>query len=409
VLGEAGALAAFLTHYSPVLEQIRSLQEIKIGHYEAGVRQITQLVASTLKLDRVGVFLSNFVNGELVSFKVIDLFENKTHSRTGGLAEKDGFGYIGLELYPTYARRLQSQRVTWVRKNDMEVEDTEVLAELKDYMNHFNVELMMDSPIYANGHHVGLLCCEQYQDKESVLLQQAQQIFIATCADMLSDVLLSLQRQENGMLLQHITNLQARSVVRKAWGHGVAPMRKLLHKAACHGGYGGRYGGYVSEEMGFLPPKPIPPLPASHQAWENFAVALPQHVASGKVGQALALLPEWGEAGLLDGRPTSLARCHGAWVGRARVLVVRAGRQERAPACFPPTCYMHGKQSRTGSAAPPLHRETLISTQIAKQGSISPGGDLFLHNWTTATNVPVPVQIDTDATRGPGRGHTVLR
>ncbi len=71
VLGEAGALVEFMTHYSPVLAQIQSLEEIKIGHYEAGIRQITQLVASTLKLDRVGVFLSNFVNGKLTNFKVI--------------------------------------------------------------------------------------------------------------------------------------------------------------------------------------------------------------------------------------------------------------------------------------------------------------------------------------------------
>lgn len=142
------------------------------GNLEVGVKEITEIVANTLNIDRVGIWLFNDIEKQL---QLLDLFSNSTKSHS----EQQIIDYSDLS---EGINSLVSSR-TLVLDNALSDSPTKSLID--SYLKPNNIKSIMTSAIFGSGRYFGLITAETTvsfhhweHDEISFILQVSDQLAI---------------------------------------------------------------------------------------------------------------------------------------------------------------------------------------------------------------------------------------
>lgn len=147
---------------------------------EAVCQRVTQLVADTLEIERVSIWLLDEENTHLTC---LDVYERSkgTHDSGAELSQKQ---------YPRYFAAL-NENLT-IAAHDART-DPRTSEFAKGYLEVLGITSMMDSPIFRQGQTVGVLCHEHVGSARGWSLDEQQ--FGSSIADFISHTFESLERQ----------------------------------------------------------------------------------------------------------------------------------------------------------------------------------------------------------------------
>lgn len=143
-------------------------------------QRVTQLVADTLEVERVSIWM---LNPEKTHLTCLDIYE-----RSKGIHDQGAKLFI--EQYPRYFSAL-GENLT-IAANDAP-SDPRTNEFAQGYLDIQGITSMMDSPIFEQGHTIGVLCHEHVGPPRVWSLDEQQ--FSSSIADFVSHTFESLERQ----------------------------------------------------------------------------------------------------------------------------------------------------------------------------------------------------------------------
>ncbi|BFM41209.1 PAS domain S-box protein [Synechocystis sp. LKSZ1] len=177
-----------LQQQSQALASLAQSQALALGQLDLALRAITEAAASSLRVERVGIWLFDRDHTKL---RCADLYElpDDRHS-------------LGLELcirdYPSYCEALQTSRRSL---SFPDAQNDPRLQELLDsYLIPLGIQANLDAPIRVKGKIVGVVCHEQIQAPRVWTL--AEQNFAGSIADFVALALETHQRQQVQAMLE---------------------------------------------------------------------------------------------------------------------------------------------------------------------------------------------------------------
>jgi PAS domain S-box-containing protein len=147
---------------------------------EAACQRVTQLVADTLEVERVSIWM---LDEDKTHLTCLDVYERSKGTHDHGTQ-------LSIEHYPRYFSAL-SQNLT-IAAHDART-DLRTSEFAVGYLDVLGITSMMDSPIFKQGQTVGVLCHEHIGPARGWSLDEQQ--FGSSIADFVSHTFESLERQ----------------------------------------------------------------------------------------------------------------------------------------------------------------------------------------------------------------------
>lgn len=153
------------------------------------IREITEVIADTLEVERVSVWLYNSDNSAIRS---VDLYERSLNRHSEGveLARKD---------YPLYFKALEVE--SYIAANDA-CTDPRTKEFTESYLNQLGIKSMLDAPLHVNGKLIGVICHEHIGQSRKWALDEMN--FANAIADSISLLLETHERQKAEAALMQI-------------------------------------------------------------------------------------------------------------------------------------------------------------------------------------------------------------
>ncbi len=165
-----------IQHQSALLSLVRGTFHTR----ESVCQRVTQLVADTLDVERVSVWL---LNTERTLLSCLDVYDRRQGSHDQG-------NQLSLEHYPRYFAAM-TDNIT-IAADDART-DPRTSEFAMGYLDGLGITSMMDSPIFQQGKTIGVLCHEHVGLARSWNLDEQQ--FGSSVADFLSHTFESIERQ----------------------------------------------------------------------------------------------------------------------------------------------------------------------------------------------------------------------
>ena len=165
-----------IQHQSALLSLVRGTYHTR----EAACQRVTQLVADTLEVERVSIWM---LNKEKTRLACLDVYECSKGSHDHG-AE------LSIEDYPRYFAALGENLTIATHDARTDPRTSEFAV---GYLDKLGITSMMDSPIFERGQTVGVLCQEHIGPARGWSLDEQQ--FGSSIADFISHTFESLERQ----------------------------------------------------------------------------------------------------------------------------------------------------------------------------------------------------------------------
>jgi PAS domain S-box-containing protein len=160
----------------------------------AALREITELAASTLDVERVSVWTFNSQGTALLS---VDLFERAAQRHSMGLELKG-------ELYPAYFAALASEDILSVEDAQRDPRTSEFTVR---YLKPLGIRAMLDAPIRQGGALAGVLC---HEDTNAIRQWTPdEQSFAISVASLVALVLAQSQHQKVEEQLRQSQKMEA--------------------------------------------------------------------------------------------------------------------------------------------------------------------------------------------------------
>lgn len=167
----------------PLIRRQKALLELarsKSVDWTDAVRRITEVVARTLGVDRVSVWMFSQDRSEIICE---DLYKLPSNSRESGL-------HLQAKQYPLYFRALEESRT--IAADDART-DPRTSEYTDGYLIPLGITSMMDVPVWLHGKVVGIVCHEHIGPARH--WSPDEQDFAASAADLLSLALESAERK----------------------------------------------------------------------------------------------------------------------------------------------------------------------------------------------------------------------
>lgn len=165
-----------IQHQSALLSLVRGTFHTP----ESACQRVTQLVADTLEIERVSIWMLNTENTILTC---MDLYE-----RSKGLHHQGTI--LTSEQYPRYFAALGKNLAIAAHDARTDPRTSEFAS---DYLKPLGITSMMDSPIFQQGKTIGVLCQEHVGQARGWSLDEQQ--FGSSVADFVSHTFESIERQ----------------------------------------------------------------------------------------------------------------------------------------------------------------------------------------------------------------------
>ncbi len=165
-----------IQHQAALLSLVRAVFQTR----EAACQRVTQLVADTLEVERVSIWM---LDEDKTHLTCLDVYERSKGTHVHGTQ-------LSIEHYPRYFSAL-SQNLT-IAAHDART-DLRTSEFAVGYLDVLGITSMMDSPIFKQGQTVGVLCHEHIGPARVWSLDEQQ--FGSSIADFVSHTFESLERQ----------------------------------------------------------------------------------------------------------------------------------------------------------------------------------------------------------------------
>ncbi len=165
-----------IQHQAALLSLVRGIFQTR----EAACQRVTQLVADTLEVERVSIWM---LDEDKTHLTCLDVYERSKGTHDHGTQ-------LSIEHYPRYFSAL-SQNLT-IATHDART-DLRTSEFAVGYLDVLGITSMMDSPIFKQGQTVGVLCHEHIGPARVWSLDEQQ--FGSSIADFVSHTFESLERQ----------------------------------------------------------------------------------------------------------------------------------------------------------------------------------------------------------------------
>ncbi|MFB3115645.1 MAG: ATP-binding protein, partial [Nitrospirales bacterium] len=165
-----------IQHQAALLSLVRGIFQTR----EAACQRVTQLVADTLEVERVSIWM---LDEDKTHLACLDVYERSKGTHDHG-------AQLSIEHYPRYFSAL-SQNLT-IAAHDART-DLRTSEFAVGYLDVLGITSMMDSPIFKQGQTVGVLCHEHIGPARVWSLDEQQ--FGSSIADFVSHTFESLERQ----------------------------------------------------------------------------------------------------------------------------------------------------------------------------------------------------------------------
>jgi len=165
-----------IQHQAALLSLVRGIFQTR----EAACQRVTQLVADTLEVERVSIWM---LDEDKTHLTCLDVYERSKGTHDHGTQ-------LSIEHYPRYFSAL-SQNLT-IAAHDART-DLRTSEFAVGYLDVLGITSMMDSPIFKQGQTVGVLCHEHIGPARVWSLDEQQ--FGSSIADFVSHTFESLERQ----------------------------------------------------------------------------------------------------------------------------------------------------------------------------------------------------------------------
>jgi PAS domain S-box-containing protein len=165
-----------IQHQAALLSLVRAVFQTR----EAACQRVTQLVADTLEVERVSIWM---LDEDKTHLTCLDVYERSKGTHDHGTQ-------LSIEHYPRYFSAL-SQNLT-IAAHDART-DLRTSEFTVGYLDVLGISSMMDSPIFKQGQTVGVLCHGHIGQARGWSLDEQQ--FGSSIADFVSHSFESLERQ----------------------------------------------------------------------------------------------------------------------------------------------------------------------------------------------------------------------
>ncbi len=176
-----------------VLVDLARRKSIHAGDLPLALREITEAVASTLDIDRVGVW---FYTDDRKAIVCADLYERSADRHSEGLREEAAD-------FPTYFRALESERIISAPQART---DPRTSAFNEPYLQVFGVSSLLDAPIRRLGQMVGIVCHEQVGPPRIWTVEE--EYFASSVADLVAMAMDAAERRETQDSLAFRSNFE---------------------------------------------------------------------------------------------------------------------------------------------------------------------------------------------------------
>jgi PAS domain S-box-containing protein len=158
------------------------------------LREITEVVARTLEVERVSIWR---YPRERTALVCTELFEWKASRHSAGLE-------LQAETFPAYFRALAGSEVIAAHDARSDPRTTEFSA---TYLRPLGITSMLDTPIHAQGLTVGVLCCEHVGPLRE--WTPDEQTFAVAVSNLVSALLAQVERQQLEEQLRQTQKMEA--------------------------------------------------------------------------------------------------------------------------------------------------------------------------------------------------------
>jgi signal transduction histidine kinase len=176
---------------SQALVQLARSKTFQQGNLNAVLREITEMAAQTLLVERVGVWL---YNEERSKIECINLYDVRTKEHTFGNS-------LSKTSCPTYFQALEEERSIAANdaRNDIR---TQELSE--SYLSVLGITSILDAPIWLEGRLVGVVCHEHIGEGRQWTLEE--ETFAGSIADF---VTLAIEASERNAVQESLRQSEA--------------------------------------------------------------------------------------------------------------------------------------------------------------------------------------------------------
>ena len=174
--------------------ELSNSKHVGFGHLTEAFQELTATTASTLKVDRVSIWL---FNDDRTKIQCLDLFERASQCHSQGCE-------LSVADHPEYFEAIATQPLIAV--NDAQ-SDPRTSGFKEGYLVPLNIASMLDSNVQLDGETIGVICCEQVGPKR--IWTQAEQTFARSVANLVMLTIDSNRRhQETQKLKQALSALE---------------------------------------------------------------------------------------------------------------------------------------------------------------------------------------------------------
>lgn len=178
--GELRRRTARLQRANAALSQAAGSASVRGGDLDRAFRELTELCAHALDVDRVGIWLLR--SGDEPALVLRDLF-------TAGSGRHEAGAELRQASYPVYFAAVAQNRVVAV--NDA-LADPRTAEFAGDYLIVHHVRALLDAPIRSRGEFVGVVCLERTDSQQAWTEEDA--MFAGAISDLVSLTLESAAR-----------------------------------------------------------------------------------------------------------------------------------------------------------------------------------------------------------------------
>lgn len=169
-----------LRRQNQVLVDLAKRKSLHAGNLQAALRDITQVAAHTLEVERVSVWLYNPDHSGLYC---LDLYERSRNCHSQGMEFRAA-------EYPAYFQALDTERTIAAHDAESDPRTQEFFAR---YLQPHGINSLLDAPIWLEGGMIGVVCHEQVGPPRH--WEPEEQSFAASIADMVSLAIEARDRQ----------------------------------------------------------------------------------------------------------------------------------------------------------------------------------------------------------------------
>jgi len=148
---------------------------------------ICKKVCEVMDISRFGVWMYNGGTGSLTEEITSVSISEFTH---GAVVSRDA--------HPDYFREVDKEKILFI---EAESQDPELSDFIETYMKPMKISLLMDAPIYSDGHRIGVVCCES--SKVNKHWDTHDKNFAFFCADFIGRIFETEKRHAYERELKH--------------------------------------------------------------------------------------------------------------------------------------------------------------------------------------------------------------